>query len=131
MHYVILYLASAIVFFAADFVWLSTMADRVYRPALGDMMLDKPNLPVAGGFYLVYLIGLLVLVTAPAAGDVGKALWMGALFGFVAYGTYDLTNLSTLRGWSLSVTLVDLAWGTALTGVAAVSGFFLTQHFLR
>lgn len=130
MHYVILYIASAIVFFAADFVWLSTMADRVYRPALGDMMLDKPNLPVAGGFYLVYLIGLLLLVTAPAAGDVGKAMWMGALFGFVAYGTYDLTNLATLRGFTPQLVAIDMAWGTVLTAVSAAAAVWIAGFFV-
>jgi len=129
MQYVILYVASAVVFFGADFVWLSTMADRVYRPALGDMMLDKPNLPVAAGFYLVYLVGLLVLVTAPANGDVGKALWMGALFGFVAYGTYDLTNLSTLRGFTPQLVAIDMAWGTVLTAVTAAAAVWIAGFF--
>ena len=129
MQYVILYVASAVAFFGADFVWLSTMADRVYRPALGDMMLDKPNLPVAAGFYLVYLVGLLVLVTAPANGDVGKALWMGALFGFVAYGTYDLTNLSTLRGFTPQLVAIDMAWGTVLTAVTAAAAVWIAGFF--
>ena len=129
MNYVILYVASAVVFFAADFVWLSTMAERLYRPALGDMMLDKPNLPVAGGFYLVYLVGLLLLVTAPASGDVGKAFWMGAVFGFVAYGTYDLTNLSTLRGFTPQLVAIDMAWGTVLTAVTAAAAVWIAGLF--
>lgn len=129
MHYVVLYIASAVVFFGADFVWLSTMADRLYRPVIGDMMLDQPNLPVAAGFYLVYLVGLLVLVTAPANGDVWKALWMGALFGFVAYGTYDLTNLSTLKGFTLQLVAIDMAWGTVLTAVAAAAAVWIAGFF--
>ena len=129
MNYVILYIASAVVFFAADFVWLSTMGDRLYRPVLGDMMLDKPNLPVAAGFYLLYLVGLVVLVTAPANGDVFKALWMGALFGFVAYGTYDLTNLATLRNFTPTLVAIDMAWGTVLTGVSAAAGVWISKFF--
>ncbi len=129
MHYVILYIASAVVFFGADFVWLSTMADRIYRPVIGDMMLDQPNLPVAGGFYLVYLVGLLLLVTAPANGDVWKALWMGAVFGFVAYGTYDLTNLSTLKNFTLQLVAIDMAWGTVLTAVAAAAAVWIAGFF--
>ena len=35
---------------------------------------------------------------------------MGALLGVVTYGMYDLTNLSTLRGWSLKLTFIDIAW---------------------
>ncbi|RYE83723.1 MAG: DUF2177 family protein [Hyphomicrobiales bacterium] len=130
MPYVILYVASAVVFFAADFVWLSNMADRLYRPALGDMMLAKPNLPVAGGFYLVYLLGLLLLVTVPANGDVWKALWMGAVFGFVAYGTYDLTNLSTLRGFTIQLVAIDMAWGTVLTAVSAAAAVWIAGFFV-
>lgn len=129
MNYVILYIASAVVFFAADFVWLSTMGDRLYRPVLGDMMLDKPNLPVAAGFYLLYLVGLVVLVTAPANGDILKALWMGALFGFVAYGTYDLTNLATLRNFTPTLVAIDMAWGTVLTGVSAAAGVWISKFF--
>ncbi|MFY8030974.1 MAG: DUF2177 family protein [Devosia sp.] len=129
MNYVILYIASAVVFFAADFVWLSTMGDRLYRPVLGDMMLDKPNLPVAAGFYLLYLVGLVVLVTAPANGDIFKALWMGALFGFVAYGTYDLTNLATLRNFTPTLVAIDMAWGTVLTGVSAAAGVWISKFF--
>ena len=129
MSYVILYIASAVVFFALDFIWLSTMADRLYRPALGDMMLDQPNLPVAAGFYLVYLVGLLVLVTVPANGDVVKALWMGALFGFVAYGTYDLTNLATLCGFTPSLVAIDMAWGTFLTASSAAAAVWIAGFF--
>ena len=129
MNYVILYIASAVVFFAADFVWLSTMGDRLYRPVLGDMMLDKPNLPVAAGFYMLYLVGLVVLVTAPANGDIFKALWMGALFGFVAYGTYDLTNLATLRNFTPTLVAIDMAWGTVLTGVSAAAGVWISKFF--
>lgn len=129
MSYVILYIVSAVVFFAGDFVWLSTMADRLYRPALGDMMLAQPNLPVAAGFYLLYLVGLLVLVTAPANGDIFKALWMGALFGFVAYGTYDLTNLATLRGFTPTLVAIDMAWGTFITAASAAAGVWVARFF--
>lgn len=130
MHYVILYVASAIVFFAADFVWLSTMAERLYRPQLGEMMLDTPNLPVAAGFYLVYLIGLMLLVTIPANGDVWKALWMGAVFGFVAYGTYDLTNLATLKGFTPTLVAIDMTWGTILTATTAAAAVWIAGFFL-
>jgi uncharacterized membrane protein len=122
-----------LVFFAVDFVWLTKLSTGIYRPRLGELLLDQPNLLIAGLFYLFYVGGIVYLAVAPALADGGwsKALVAGLVLGFVAYGTYDLTNLSTLRGWPWSVTLIDLAWGTALTGVAAVSGFFITQFFLR
>lgn len=98
--YLILYIASAVIFFPLDFLWLSTMGKSFYKPELGSLMLDSPNLVVAGLFYLAYLVGVVILVSAPAEGDILKALLMGAVLGFVAYGTYDLTNLSTMAGFS-------------------------------
>lgn len=131
--HLVAYAATAVVFFAIDFVWLSTVSAGFYRPRLGGMLLEQPNLLIAGLFYLFYVGGIVYFAIAPALAEDSwsKALIAGLLLGFVAYGTYDLTNLSTLRNWPWSVTLVDLAWGTALTGVAAVSGFFITQYFLR
>ncbi|MNV85631.1 hypothetical protein D3C71_1796000 [compost metagenome] len=131
--HLVAYAATAAVFFAIDFVWLSTVSAGFYRPRLGTLLLEQPNLLIAGLFYLFYVGGIVYFAVAPAlaGGGWSKALIAGLVLGFVAYGTYDLTNLSTLRGWSWSVTFVDLAWGTALTGVAAVLGFFITQYFQR
>jgi uncharacterized membrane protein len=121
LRYVLIYIACAVVFFALDFVWLSTMVKSLYRREIGDLLLDKPNLAAAGLFYLLYLLGVVVLVVIPANNDIVKALWTGALFGLVAYGTYDLTNLSTIRGFTPTITVIDLIWGTALTAVAATA----------
>ena len=82
--YLILYLASAIIFFPLDFIWLSTMGKHFYFRELGGLLLDKPNLVIAGLFYLAYLVGVVVLVSGPAEGDIVKALAMGAVLGFVA-----------------------------------------------
>jgi len=133
VNHLVAYLSTAFVFFAVDFVWLTKLSTGIYRPRLGELLLDQPNLLIAGLFYLFYVGGIVYFAVAPALADGGwsKALVAGLVLGFVAYGTYDLTNLSTLRGWPWSVTLIDLAWGTALTGVAAVLGFFITQFFLR
>jgi uncharacterized membrane protein len=80
----------------------------------------------AVAFYLVYIAGVLVFALRPAlaSGDWRTAVLFGALFGFFAYATYDLTNLATLRVWSLPVSLIDMAWGTVLTGVAAGAGAY-------
>lgn len=131
--HLVAYAATAAVFFAIDFVWLSTVSAGFYRPRLGTLLLEQPNLLIAGLFYLFYVGGIVYFAVAPAlaGGGWSKALIAGLVLGFVAYGTYDLTNLSTLRGWSWPVTFVDLAWGTALTGVAGVLGFFITQYFQR
>lgn len=128
MKYLVSYGATALVFFALDFIWLST-ATPFYRERLGELLLEKPNLQVAGLFYLVYVGGVVVLAVLPAlnTGTWINALIAGAVLGLVAYGTYDLTNQSTLRGWSSAVTFVDLAWGTALTATAATAGYLATK----
>ena len=128
-RYLILYIASAVIFFPLDFLWLSTMGKNFYKPELGSLMLDSPNLVVAGLFYLAYLVGVVILVSAPAEGDIVRALLMGAVLGFVAYGTYDLTNLSTVAGFSPKVAVVDMAWGTLLTAVSAAGGVWISKFF--
>lgn len=127
--YLILYAACALVFFPLDFIWLSTMGKSFYQRELGSLLLPNPNLVIAGLFYLAYLVGVVALVAAPAEGDVLKALLFGAVLGFVAYGTYDLTNLSTVNGFTPAVAMVDMAWGTALTGVSAAGGVWLAKFF--
>lgn len=125
---IIAYIATAVVFFAIDFVWLSS-ANGFYRSQIGDLLLEKPNLAVAGLFYVAYVAGIVVLVVMPAlaSGNWVSALLGGLVLGFVAYGTYDFTNLSTLKGWTLTASLVDLTWGTVLTAAAATAGYFATS----
>lgn len=127
--YLILYAACAVIFFPLDFIWLSTMGKSVYQRELGSLLLPKPNLLIAGLFYLAYVAGLVALVAAPAEGDVVKALLLGAVFGFVAYGTYDLTNLSTLKGFTPTIAMIDMAWGTALSAVSCAGGVWLARVF--
>lgn len=113
------------VFFALDFAWLSTATERLYRPYLGDLLSDRPNLGVAAAFYLAFVVGIVALVVLPALrdGSLLGAVWRGALFGFLAYATYDLTNLATVRDWPWQISLIDMAWGTSLNTVVAVAGF--------
>lgn len=124
----IAYVGTAVVFLALDAVWLTTMADRLYRPALGELMLERFSPAPAVAFYLLYIVGIVVFVIAPALADEGwsGALWRGALFGLIAYATYDLTNQATLRGWAWRVTVADLCWGTFATAVAAAVATRLT-----
>ncbi|MBD8063974.1 DUF2177 family protein [Devosia sp. PTR5] len=119
--HLIIYAACAVVFFPLDFIWLSTMGKNFYFKELNGLLLDQPNLVIAGLFYLAYLVGVVILVVAPAEGDIMKAAVLGAVLGFVAYGTYDLTNLSTVKGFTPAVAMVDMAWGTALTAVTAAA----------
>jgi uncharacterized membrane protein len=123
------YLATMAVFFTMDFVWLSLAASRLYRVHLGGLLLEKPNVAVAGFFYLVYVGGVVVFAVTPAldAGLWTTALLLGALLGLVAYGTYDFTNLATLKGWPPIVSIVDLAWGITATAVSATLGYLIAR----
>jgi uncharacterized membrane protein len=125
MPYLVAYVASMIVFLGLDAVWLSLMGPRLYRPVLGDMLAQKFNAPAAIAFYVIYGLGVVALAVAPALRENagGKAALSGAMLGFVAYATYDLTNQATLRVWSTRLTLADMAWGAALTALAAYAGF--------
>lgn len=123
LKFLVAYVATAIVFFGLDFIWLSRMFG-FYQSQLGELLLDKPRLGYAGAFYAVYVIGVVVLVVSPASasGNWVNALLGGALLGLVAYGTYDMTNMATLRGFQLPVAIVDMAWGTFVTAVSATAG---------
>jgi uncharacterized membrane protein len=116
-----------VIFVVIDFIWLSTMARLLYRPELGSLLADRPALTPAVVFYFLYVVGLALLIVRPAvdSGSVITALWTGSLFGLVAYGTYDLTNAATLDGWSWRVTVVDMVWGSVLTGFSAAAGVWL------
>lgn len=129
-RYVLAYVGSGLVFFALDYLWLRYMGQSFYRERLGDLLAAEFNLTVAGLFYAAYLVGVVIFAIQPAvaAGSWTTALLYGALFGFFAYGTYDMTNLATLRNWPLSVALVDIAWGTVLTGTAAAAGYEISAR---
>ena len=124
-NFFVAYIATAAVFLAADFLWLSYASSAFYRPKLGELLSDNPNLTIAAVFYLVYAIGIVVFAVLPAtaARSASMAIGLGALLGLVAYGTYDITNLATIRGWPASVSVVDLAWGVLVTSLAAASGY--------
>jgi uncharacterized membrane protein len=117
----IAYVSALAVMAGLDFCWLSLTADPVYHRALGAVMAQKPNMAAAAAFYFLYGVGVVIFAVRPAliAADWRAALIWGALFGLFAYGTYDLTNLATLKVWSLKVSLLDMAWGAVITGTSA------------
>ena len=119
------YIATFVAFVVLDFIWLSKMSGSVYRPIMGDMVLDSFRIPPAVVFYLAYAAGLVFLAVRPAlaTGDWTTALVYGAVTGAMAYGTYDLTNQATLKNWSTTLTVVDMGWGTVLSGLAASAGY--------
>ncbi len=126
------YVSAAVIMLGFDAIWLSLTATPLYRARLGELMLPKPDFGPAVAFYLLYVLGLVVLVVLPAlnARSWEFALTRGALLGCVAYATYDLTNQATLRGWSPVITIADLIWGTALTAVTATGAYFVVKAVL-
>jgi uncharacterized membrane protein len=117
-HFAVAFIAAAVVFLLLDAAWLTTMASRLYRPAIGHVMREDFDTLAALAFYAIYLTGLVVFVVQPAT-DARMALARGALFGLVCYATYDLTNQATILRWPWHVTFIDLAWGAFVTAVSA------------
>lgn len=117
MKYVQMYVIALIIFAAIDAVWLGLISPKFYKAQIGHLMTDKPNFIAAIIFYIVFIVGMVYFVVNPAieAKSISKVVISGALFGLIAYATYDLTNLATLKDWPLKVTIVDLVWGTSLS----------------
>ena len=129
MQLAVAYLATLVVFAIVDTLWLGVVARPFYRAELGDLLAPEIKLWAAVLFYLVYSAGIVVFAVLPAirAESLVTALVMGALFGFFAYATYDLTNLATLRDWPLRMSIVDIAWGTVITGTTATAAAYATR----
>ncbi len=118
---------------AIDYVWLSIIAKNFYKTHLEHLLTSNPNFFTAGLFYIIYGMGITFFIIIPALKDGSsnliKIFLTGAFFGFIAYSAYDLTNHSTLKNWPTIVTVVDLLWGSLLTGTIAVIAFSITKQF--
>ncbi len=127
MSYVYQYLVAAGLFVAFDAVWLTTMVKRFYRPQMGKLLAANTDYLAAGAFYSLYIFGIIVFVVTPALArdSLSFAMSRGALLGLLMYATYDLTNQATLKGWPMSVTVVDMLWGTFVTGLVATITFLI------
>jgi len=125
VRYGVAYLGAGLTVAALDAVWLSLTNAALYRPVLNSVLTDGFRPVPAVLFYLVYLAGMLIFAVRPAIRDRRwtTATVMGALFGFFAYATYDLTNQATLAVWATRITLLDLAWGSLLTAAGATAGY--------
>ncbi|CAN7237981.1 DUF2177 family protein [Knoellia sp. LjRoot47] len=113
---------AAAVFGVLDGLWLGVIGRPLYDEALGDLLAAKPNAAAAAAFYVIYVVGITYFVTGPALAEESgrRALMSGALLGFVAYATWDLTNLAVIEGFPASIVAVDLAWGTVATAIASL-----------
>jgi uncharacterized membrane protein len=120
------FLATALTMTALDMLWLGVIAKPMYQQEIGRLLAERPKIMPAIMFYVFYAAGLLIFAISPQGGDIpwSRATILGALFGFFAYATYDLSNLATLKNWPLGLTIIDMAWGTALSAVSAGIGKF-------
>ncbi|MDZ7890246.1 MAG: DUF2177 family protein [Rhodoferax sp.] len=125
------YAATALVLLTLDVLWIGGLAQSLYQEGIGHLMAEQPRLGVAAVFYALYPMGLLVFVVAPrgVTDDWPSTLLRGALFGLVAYATYDLTNLATLKGWPAELAMLDMAWGCVASCGASSAGRLTFQRF--
>ena len=123
------YVITLLVFLILDAIWLGVIARRLYQSQIGFLMAKKPKWVVAGVFYLLFVAGLVVFCVSPSVGEgsLVRAAGRAALFGLVTYATYDLTNLATLEGWPLTVTAIDLVWGTFLSTATTLISVWLVR----
>ena len=113
-----------------DMIWLRLIAVQWYADSMGPLLSNSPNLGAAAAFYLLFPVGLLIFSVFPSEDtSVIKAVIMGALFGFFAYATYDLTALAVIKGWPVGLTFLDMAWGTLVSGVSAGAGKLTLDYF--
>jgi uncharacterized membrane protein len=124
-----LFLIALPVFFVIDMVWLVLVAKKFYQGQIGFLMKPDINWFAAIIFYMLFIAGLVIFVISPAIEKHSwiHAIFFGALFGLIAYATYDLTNLATMKGWPLLVTVVDLIWGTVLAASISSITYFIAS----
>ena len=130
-RHLVAYAATLGAMLALDLLWLGVIAKPIYQRGIGHLMAEQPNIIAAAVFYAVFALGLTIFAVSPSGPSAGWAKTAGtaALFGFFAYATYNLTNLATLRGWPVGLALLDMAWGTGISAVAALAGRAALEHF--
>lgn len=125
------YVAGVATFLTVDLLWLSVIARDIYRREIGTLLLERPLVGPAAAFYLIYVAGVVVFAVNPALASSNwtTAALYGGLLGMLCYGTYDVTNLATLRNWSSTIVVVDIAWGTLLTAATATVAYLVAARF--
>jgi uncharacterized membrane protein len=126
-YYVKLYIATLIVFFAVDLLWIGIAARAFYRKHIGFLLAPSPNWAAAIIFYLLFIMGLLFFVVLPGLKENSLKIIIlrAALFGLITYSTYDLTNQATVNNWPLVVTVVDMIWGMVLSVAVSLLSFII------
>ncbi len=127
LKYLPAYIAILIFMFIVDLIWLSQLARPLYQAGIGHLMADAPKLAYAALFYLVFVFGLMWFAVRPnvLVNGLKSTFIAGAVFGFFVYASYDLTNLALLKDWPLGLSLIDMTWGTFLSGFCAATGKYV------
>lgn len=112
-----------------DYVWLGYIAKKLYRNEIGSLLLDKPNMVAAVIFYTIYVFGIVIFVTQPALANnsLPYACVYGLAFGFIAYATYDFTNLAVVKGFTTRIAIIDVIWGALLTMTTSCITYLLVS----
>ncbi|MDY0125823.1 MAG: DUF2177 family protein [Anaerolineaceae bacterium] len=123
------FLVAFAVFLGIDMLWLTVIASKFYKSQIGHLMADKAKLLPAAIFYIIFIAAMVYFVIVPALEhqNMTQLLLSAAIFGFVTYATYDLTNMATLKDWPLLVTVVDLAWGTFISLAVSVITYLIRK----
>ena len=126
-------LIASLIFLIIDVIWLSFATKSFYRPLIGNLLTDTPVMWAAVLFYVLYVFGMALVVIQPCvdSSSIFKTVYTGFIFGLVAYGTYNLTNMAVLKGWSPTVTFVDMFWGGSLTAVSATTGLYIAKKIVH
>ncbi len=130
-QFVVAYLSSLLTFIVIDAVWLGLVAKKFYASQLGSLMREDILFLPAGVFYLLYSAGIVLLAVRPEQPHLSllNVAFYGGVVGFIAYGTYDVTNLATIKNWPPLMSIVDLVWGTAISSLVAVAGAIAARYF--
>ncbi len=129
MQYIAAFFGAGAAFLLLDLLWLGVIAQKQYHSQMGTLLAGQFNIPAATAFYVIYLTGIVIFAIAPtlAGGSLVQAAWRGALFGFFCYATYDLTALAVIRDFPHRLAIIDIVWGTVLTGGASAAGFWAAK----
>jgi uncharacterized membrane protein len=131
MRYIVAYVVTLVVFLGMDFSFVLGLASPIYKQEIGPLLLTSFKPVPSVLFYLIYMFGAVLFVIAPALKERRwqRAALLGLAFGLVAYATYDLTNLGTMKGFSTKITLIDLTWGMVVTSVSSTVGYLVARRF--
>jgi len=124
--WLMIFCVSFLVYLLLDLIWLRYVAGSFYQEQLSFLLTTEPRMTPALPFYVLFVLGNIVFVTKPVLTEpsLNEFLVRGRLYGLVSYGTYDLTNYSTVEGWPLAVTVLDLTWGIGISLLVSAAGYY-------